>query len=109
MVLKSIGSRLKEYRKFNKLTQEQVAEAANVTTNYIYSVESGRNSVNLNILVNMINCIGCSADDIFQDVVVMSHQAKGPQLFEEISKLSVEEQERIYAILETLIKTANRK
>ena len=48
------------------------------------------------------------ADDIFQDVIKNSHQAKGPQLFEEISKLPVEEQERIYAILETLIKTASR-
>ena len=76
MVLKHIGSRLKEYRKFNHLTQEQVAEAANVSTNYIYSIESGRSSVNLNILVNIINCIGCSADDIVGVVAITAVQAQ---------------------------------
>lgn len=108
MVERSIGKRIKEYRKKKGLTQEQLAEKVGLSTNYVSAIERGVNALNLDKLVEVMNCLDCSADEIFVDVLKNSCEIKVSLLTEQISSLPEEEQERIFAIIQTLIDTAKR-
>lgn len=106
MVERSIGKRIQEYRKKKGLTQEQLAEKVGLSTNYISAVERGVNALNLDKLVEVMNCLECSADEIFVDVLNNSCEIKVSLLTEQISSLPKDEQERIFTIIQTLIETA---
>ena len=79
---KAIGNRIKEYREKSGLTQEKLAEKVHLSTSYL------------------------SADQIFIDVIANSYQLKTSVLSEEIEKLPVKEQNRIFAVVKTLIEQA---
>lgn len=108
MVERSIGRRIQQYRKKKGLTQEQLAEKVGLSTNYISAVERGVNSLNRNKLIEVMNCLECSADEIFADVLNNSYEIKSSLLTEQISQLPKDEQERIFAVVQTLIDTAKK-
>lgn len=108
MVEKEIGKRIKYYRRQCGLTQEQLGEKVDLSTTYISAVERGMYSINLNKLVDILNCIGCSADDVFCDVLDCRNKYKASELSEKIENLPKDEQSRILEVLETLINTAKK-
>ena len=108
MVEKQIGKRIQKCRKNKGLTQEQVAEKVNLSTNYFSAVERGIYSVKIDKLVEIINCLECSADEIFADVVKEGYKTRASILADEISELPKNEQERILEVVETLVKSAKR-
>ncbi len=105
MIEKDIGKRIQEYRKKRGFTQEQLAEKINVSTNYLSALERGVYNIKLETLVNILNELNCSADEIFCDVVNKSSGIKATRISEKLNHLPMEEQYRIYEVLETLIKT----
>lgn len=108
MVERSIGRRIQQYRKKKGLTQEQLAEKVGLSTNYISAVERGVNALNLDKLVDVINILECSANEIFVDVLNNGYEIKSSLLTEQISQLPKDEQERIFAVVQTLIDTAKK-
>lgn len=108
MVERSIGKRIQQYRRKKGLTQEKLAEKVGLSTNYISAVERGVNAINLDKLVEIMNCLDCSADEIFVDVLNNSCEIKVSLLTEQISSLPKEEQERSLAVIQTLIETAKK-
>jgi transcriptional regulator with XRE-family HTH domain len=109
MIEKKIGRRLQEYRKKKGLTQEQLAEKIGVSRNYLSAVERGINALSYEKLIEAVNCLDCSADDIFQDVINHGYTVKSSKLAEELAGLPQDEQDRIFEVIETLIKTAKHK
>lgn len=61
---KSIGIRIRNVRKAKKMTQEQLAEAAEVGVTHISHIETGNSIPSLQVVVNIINALGCSADEL---------------------------------------------
>ncbi len=108
MVEKEIGKRIKYYRKQSGLTQEQLGEKVDLSTTYISAVERGMYSISLNKLVDILNCLDYSADDVFGDVLICRNKYKASELSEKIEKLPKDEQSRILQVLETLINTAKK-
>lgn len=108
MVERSIGKRIQQYRKKRGSTQKKLAEKVGLSTNYISAVERGVNAINLDKLVDIMNCLDFSADEIFVDVLNNSCEIKVSLLTEQISSLPKEEQERSLAVIQTLIETAKR-
>lgn len=103
-----IGKRIKEQRKKNKLTQEQLSEKLGISKNHLSAIERGVYRVQLETLVMIINCLGCTADDLFCDVIDKGYMIKSSRLSEKIEKLSPEEQNRILAVVDTLVENAGR-
>ena len=58
---KSIGVRIRAVRLEKKLTQEQLAEAAGVGVTHISHIETGNSVPSLQVMVDIINALGCSA------------------------------------------------
>ena len=62
---KFLGSRIRDVRLEKKITQEKLAEAAGVGVTHISHIETGNSVPSLQTLVDIINALGCSADELF--------------------------------------------
>ena len=76
MLKKCVGKRIKEYRTAKQLTQEELAESINITPHYLSAIERGVNQVRLEKLVEIINELGCTADDLLVDVIHNGYEKK---------------------------------
>ena len=106
MIEKSIGQRIKEQRKKNKLTQEQLSEKLGMSKNHLSAIDRGVYRVQIETLVMIINCLGCTADDLFCDVIDTGYKIRSSRLSEKIAMLPPEEQNRILAVVDTLVDNA---
>ena len=61
------GKTLRRLREERELTQEQLAHAANVTTNYVSDIERGVPMVSLNMILKLASGLGCSPADLLAD------------------------------------------
>jgi transcriptional regulator with XRE-family HTH domain len=69
MVFKYLGQRIREERTKLRLTQEQLAEAAEVNESYIGQVERGEKNPSLETVVSIANSLGVTVDYLLQEEV----------------------------------------
>ena len=99
----SIGANIKKYRIEKGITQSQLAEMTDVSTNYIGILERGDKAPSLPMLVNIANSLGVTADMLLHGVLKDNYKIKASLLLDRINALPTKEQDRIFAVLETLI------
>lgn len=63
-----IGKHIKEIRKENKKTINEIATKANVSNGLISRIENGRTIPSLPVLINIINALGTEIATFFMDV-----------------------------------------
>ena len=61
---KDIGMRIRSARLAKKMTQEKLAEAVGVGVTHISHIETGNTIPSLQLLIDIINTLECSADEI---------------------------------------------
>ena len=61
---RDIGSRIRAVRLDQKMTQEQLAEAVGVGVSHISHIETGNSIPSLQVMIDIINALGCSADEL---------------------------------------------
>lgn len=59
-----VGARIRSARLRSKMTQEQLAEAVGVGTAHISHIETGNSIPSVQTLVDIINTLDCSADEL---------------------------------------------
>lgn len=74
------GKRIRKERKLMGMTQEQLAEAINVTSTYIGYIERGERSATLEKLILIANTLHVSIDYLLQDSVPLRDSATDGQL-----------------------------
>lgn len=104
MGLESIGKNIRKYRLVKKLRQEDLAEKAELSTNYIGMVERGEKIPSLETFIGIVNALGVSADMILADVIDVGYTVKNSLLAEKMEKLSAEDREQIYDVIDTLMR-----
>ena len=104
MKLDTIGKNIRKFRLARKLRQEDLAEKTDLTTNYIGMVERGEKIPSLETFITILNALDVSADMVLADVVNTGYTVKNSMLNEKLSKLSTEDREKIYEVIDTLIK-----
>ncbi len=104
MDIETIGLNIGKCRKAKKMRQEDLAQKANLSSNYISAVERGVKIPSVEALVDIMNALGVSADAIFCDVVDACVSEKNSQLDEKVSKLSVKDRKTVYDVLDLLIR-----
>ncbi len=109
MIEQEIGRRIKEIRKQKKIPQEKLAEMIGITPNYMSALERGAYNIKLDLLVQIIDCLDITADDLFRDVVKNGYVNRASRITDEISSLPQDEQQRIFEVLDALLRTARRK
>lgn len=61
---KDIGTRIRAARLHRKMTQEQLADAVGVGVTHISHIETGNSIPSLQVFVDILNALDCSADQI---------------------------------------------
>lgn len=103
MKMNSIGENIRKYRKARNLRQEDLAEKAGLSVNYIGMVERGEKTPSLETFITIINCIGVSADMVLCDVLDVGYTVKSSLLNERLSRVAASDREKIYAVIETML------
>lgn len=101
---KIIGKRIQYYRKKKGLTQEKLSEMLGITPHYLSALERGIYNIKLETLVRILNCLECSADEVFSDVVHKASHTKSNELYERIENLPLPEQRKIFEVVDTMIR-----
>jgi transcriptional regulator with XRE-family HTH domain len=76
MDTKGIGGRIQKLRRTNGLTQEQVAEAVDISVNYLSNIETGRDICSTVVLLNIANLLNASIDYILGDNLNYSRKSE---------------------------------
>ena len=104
MRLESIGKNIRKYRLMRKLRQEDLAEKADLSINYVGAIERGEKTPSLESLISIINALGVSADMILVDVLDNGYLVKDSLLAQKLDKLSAEDRSQIYDVIDTMTK-----
>ena len=91
-------------REIKKLRQEDLAEKTDLTTNYIGMIERGEKIPSLETFINILNSLGVSADMVLSDVLDNGYTVKDSLLNEKLEKLVPEDRNRIYEVIDTMMK-----
>lgn len=96
-----IGQRIKSTRIHHKLTQAQLAEALNISVNFLSEVENGKKGLSQETI-----CKICNYFDITADYILFGKEERltGQNVIEIADSLSNEELETITEYLSALLK-----
>lgn len=103
MELESIGKRIREKRLEKSWSQEELAEKVNLTPIYIGMIERGEKIPKLETFINIINCLGTSADEVLVDVLDNGYEIRVSEYAEQIGYLSDKDRKKIYSIIEAFL------
>ena len=104
MKLDTIGKNIRKFREIKKLRQDDLAEKTDLTTNYIGMIERGEKIPSLETFINILNSLGVSADMVLSDVLDNGYKVKDSLLNEKLEKLVPEDRNRIYEVIDTMMK-----
>lgn len=91
----SIGARIKHIRTQKGLSQEELAEFADVSPVYISNIERGEKSASLKTVIAVANAMNISTDSILMDNLSHSDDSQESALFDILCDCSKEEHDII--------------
>ena len=102
-IKQSVGKKIKFFREKCGFTQEELSERVEISQNYLSTIERGVSFPSPGKLVLIIDELGISADQLFEDVIKNSFQIKSSVLSEKIQHLSLDGQKLVLSVLDVLI------
>ena len=67
-ILLRFGNRVREIRKEQKLTQVQLAEKIDLSTNFIGMVERGKRNTTIDKMYKIIDALGVKPSNLFEEL-----------------------------------------
>ena len=101
---KFFGRRIQEIRKQKKLSQEQVAEKAGISSNYLSRIECGKENPTLDMLIKLGNALKVEMWEMFD----FGHTVSTKELKEAIQKFSQKADEETLRTIVKIIKVFER-
>lgn len=77
----AIGSRIRRYRWKSKISQEELAEAAGISTTHMSHIETGTTKLSLTVLANISFALNISADLILNGENSVSKKSELENIF----------------------------
>ena len=105
----SIGKRIRKYREAKGWRQEDFAERIGLSVTYTGMIERGEKVPKLETFITIANVFEVSADLLLADVLSTGYNVKSSEMTEEISSLSPSERDRIYSVVNAMIKFEKKK
>ena len=97
-----IGRKLKEIRISRGLTQEYVANMADVNTSHISNIENNRVKISLPTLVHVCNALGVTVDYILADEYGDALSSLDREVLRQFHLCPAENRERVLKIIQIL-------
>lgn len=99
---KHIGEKLKKIRISKNLTQEYIANIADVNTSHISNIENNRVKVSLTTLVQICNALNVTVDYILSEEYQNPSTAIEQEILHELKLCSNDTKEQILKIVKAL-------
>jgi transcriptional regulator len=99
-----IGTRIKESRIKNNLTQEQLAEKVDRGATYISDIERGAKLPSLSLLIKIIDVLGVSADFILRGEIESGKQYIYSDITKKLDSLTPKQRLAVVNIIDAYIK-----
>ncbi|HJB51341.1 MAG TPA: helix-turn-helix domain-containing protein [Candidatus Anaeromassilibacillus stercoravium] len=64
MDMEVVGKRIQALRKEHKMTQQQLAEAIDISEKYLSNIETGKDICSIHVILNIANLLDASVDDL---------------------------------------------
>lgn len=107
MNITTIGKNIRKYRKKNELRQEDLAEMANLSPNYVGMIERGEKVPSLETFIIIANALGVSADMLLTELITTNYITKASELSNKLDRLPPEERQKILDVVDTLLRHSN--
>ena len=99
----TMGDRIKEARKKNHLTQEQLAERVDVSLEYISQIERGLKMPSMQLFIKLIEVLDASADYLLRDAVSTRNLYGDKQIAGKLERLSPKQRVALEALIDTYL------
>lgn len=103
MELESIGRNIRKFRLMRNLRQEDLAEMAGLSINYVGALERGEKIPSLETFIVLLNALEVSSDMVLSSLLVEKHQADASRLMDRMQNLPAYDIKRILAVVDVLI------
>ena len=97
-----IGKKIRDIRIEKRLTQEYIADMADVNTSHISNIENNRVKISLSTLVHVCNALGTTVDYILAEEYLDPSSAIDQAILHELHKSDTSTKERILKIIQIL-------
>lgn len=97
-----IGKKLKEIRLSRGLTQEYIANMADVNTSHISNIENNRVKVSLPTLVHICNALDVTVDYILSDEYIAPSSVLDEEILRQLQLCSLKTKKQILQIIQIL-------
>lgn len=105
----SIGKRIRKYREAKGWRQEDFAEKIGLSVTYTGMIERGEKVPKLETFITIANALEVSADLLLADVLSTGYNVKSSEITKEIASLTPPERDRIYSVVDTMIRFEKNK
>ena len=99
----TMGDRIKEARKNQKLTQEQLAERLDVSVEFVGQIERGLKLPSMHVFIKLIEALNVSADYLLRDVVSTGQLFGDNAIGRKIETLTPKQRIALEALIDTYI------
>lgn len=104
MDMASVGKKIREKRLSKSWEQETLAEKTQLTATYIGMIERGEKTPRLATFVRIVNALDTTADELLEGVTNKGFLVRMSKYTEKIEKLSKEEQNKIFDIIDIMLR-----
>ena len=98
-----MGDRIREARKQQGLTQEQLAEKVDITLEYISQIERGLKTPSMQVFIKLVEVLDVSADYLLRDSVSTGKLFGDNAIGRKIERLSPKQRVALEALIDTFI------
>ena len=99
----TMGDRIKEARKKNGLTQEQLAERLDVSVEFVGQIERGLKLPSMQVFIKIVEVLKVSADYLLRDSVSTGQLFGDNAIGRKIDKLKPKQKIALEALIDTYI------
>lgn len=99
-----IGEQIQKYRKRAGMTQEVLAEKAEISVPHVSRIETGTTKPSLQTLVDICNALDTTIDNLMQDSVPAAKRNIEGRMGELLEDCSLQELELLTEVAETILK-----
>ena len=99
----TMGDRIKEARKKKGLTQERLAEALDISVEFVSQIERGLRLPSMQVFIRLIEVLNVSADYILRDSVCTGQLFGDNAIGRKIDRLNPKQKVALEALIDTYI------
>lgn len=104
MDYRMMGERIRKQRISNKMTQENLAEKANISVSFLGQIERGDRKPSLETVVNIANSLGVTVDQLLSDSYKIAPKSLVDELAFLVREKSEHEIRTVIEVTKTIIK-----